>query len=327
MKIFISFTELLSDTLMWSFVTLGFGCFIAFGPYTFDISLSLLNDIRSGVRNYESFFYTLYFLCLAIGFLISIIVKITIKNLSRSLLKNSLREIEKGEEGFASATKNCTLKDLHRIAAHEAGHLLVYAALGQLPNGVKAEVKTQTDHTNSLGYVTGVISKGVTFSRLFSEWQMLMILGGRVGESTLLNDNTLGSIEDHQRWLNAAKSYLSNYFTEIFYPDAQSEFEAKHNNEQLLVLKNKQEDLLQQFFALNMEHLTVLKETLQQQKVMLAEDIIAFFQQANIRFPDNFPLPFGQFDKFSSQWELSEEYGTPNEALEERLGINDLDNN
>lgn len=88
---------------------------------------------------------------------------------------------------------------------------------------------------------------------VFAEWDMLALLAGKVGESRLMGEttSTLGSSSDFTRWLDIAKTYLSNHYDGIYYPEPKNEFEQKHNVERLSVLHKAQTARLNELFDQN----------------------------------------------------------------------------
>lgn len=74
-----------------------------------------------------------------------------------------LESIARSSGGAAMATgvitPKPTARDNRYTAAHEAGHALVYAALGRLPLDVKAAINNQPGHNGVLGFVTGIKSQ------------------------------------------------------------------------------------------------------------------------------------------------------------------------
>lgn len=291
-------------------------------PDHFDSTLLQLMPKKTGTPEYHHFFNTLYASCLFIGFMITVMSRvcriwrnklstnthIEVMLASKKIALKDIQCVAVHELGQL-APKKMTLKDIQCVAIHEAGHLLVYAALGQLPPSIEVKIEENINGTTGLGYVSGVASKRVSASRLFIEWKMLTMLAGKEGESFILHDNTLGSILDNHQWVQLATSYLKNHFEGIFYLEPQSEFEFKSNEEKLNRLKEKQIKLLQEFFKLNSRAYIELASTLTVKKVLHSHDIIQFFLQANIKFPQNFPLPFGYFQKFSSEWRQNDDYG------------------
>ncbi|WP_158074766.1 hypothetical protein [Rodentibacter mrazii] len=292
----------------------GFFWLYRFLPVNFETTLSELTVIKPNTIEYRRYFTDLYSFCFSMGTFFVLAEKV--KRFVCSIF--SQKEYEQGRVygGGVVIPRKMTPQDIQYVGAHEAGHLLVYAALGQLPPSMKVEVKEQTDGTGSLGYVSAFVPKRVSQSRLFIEWEMLSLLGGREGESILLQDNSLGAISDNREWFNFAGAYLKNYFEGIFYIEPLSQFEFEANEKKLLALKTKQTQLLQAFFRLNLPVYKQLTSMLIDKKILYGHEIIQFFQQAHITFPEDFPFPFGRFEKFSDEWHQSEEYCEVNDKVD-----------
>lgn len=155
----------------------------------------------------------------------------------------------------ASALPKQTERDDKYTAAHESGHALVYAALGCLPPGIELVIKDNVGIDGSLGYISGINSDHQLNEKTFSEWLMLVFLAGKYGESFAFGENTLGSTNDHQRWLNLAKTYLSNHFDGIFYSDPQNKFEQELNEEKLKKLQCSQKKCFINCFRITLRFL------------------------------------------------------------------------
>lgn len=303
-----------------SFALYGFFWLYRFSPESFETTLSELTAIKPNTAEYRQYFTDLYRFCFS--FAVFLVLAEKIVRFFCSIFRQKEYEQGRAYGGGIVIHRKMTPKDIQYVGAHEVGHLLVYAALGQLPPSMKVEVKEQTDGTTSLGYVSAFVSKRVSQSRLFVEWQMLTTLAGREGESILLQDNSLGSVHDHYEWLNLASVYLKNHFEGIFYIEPISAFEFNANEEKLNALKAKQTQLLQTFFSLNLPIYKQLTSMLIEKKILYGDEIIQFFQQANITFPEDFPFPFGRFEKFSDKWRLGEEYDEIKHIVDKRLGQN-----
>jgi hypothetical protein len=184
-------------------------------------------------------------------------------------------------------------RDYQYIAAHEAGHALVYAALGNLPSGVKVAVNQRPDSNGILGFVTGIESQYYLAEKVFAEWYMLSVLAGKRGEMALFGETTLGSGNDHVRWLNVAKLYLVNHYKGVYYADPQNKFEAEINTEKLEALQAEQMALLDVLFNLNAGVFKELTDALLEKRVLSCEQLSLFLSR--VRLPDGFPLPFGPF--------------------------------
>ncbi|OOF53745.1 hypothetical protein BKK56_11000 [Rodentibacter genomosp. 2] len=308
---------MMANALLFALAIYGVFWFYLFLPTDFDTTLAQLIAIKPNTPEYRLFFTDLYSTSLSLGVFFVLVEKVV--RFVYGIF--SPKDYEQGKlSGRASVIRRkMTPQDIQYVGAHEAGHLLVYAALGQLPSSMKVKVKEHTDGTTSLGYVSAFTSKRVTQSRLFIEWQMLASLAGREGESILLQDNSLGSIYDNHEWFELARLYLKNHFKGIFYIEPLSEFEFNANEAKLNALKEKQTQLLQEFFSLNLSVYKQLTSMLIEKKILYGHEIIPFFQQADITFPQGFPFPFGRFEKFSDEWHLEEEYGGVGDIVDKIL--------
>lgn len=200
----------------------------------------------------------------------------------------------------AGVLPKLTERDTKYTAAHESGHALVYAALGCLPPGVELVIKDYGGIDGSLGYISGINSDHQLNEKTFSEWFMLVLLAGQYGESFAFGENTLGSTNDHQRWLNLAKTYLSNQFDGIFYTDPQSTFEQELNERKLEKLQSSQKALLQTLFSDNRQVFNSLSRELLEKRKMVRDDLIPHLSRVTI--PKDFPMPLGRVNEFSREW-------------------------
>lgn len=217
----------------------------------------------------------------------------------------SYANIERGGTvGYAmrgsSVLPKHTDRDTKYTAAHESGHALVYAALGCLPPGIELVIQDNGGIDGSLGYISGINSDHQLNEKTFSEWFMLVLLAGKYGESFAFGENTLGSTNDHQRWLNLAKTYLSNHFDGIFYSDPQNRFEQELNEEKLDKLQYSQKAILESLFSKNAQVFESLSSELLAKRKMGRDDLIPHLSRVII--PDELPLPLGDFNEFSSEW-------------------------
>lgn len=183
-----------------------------------------------------------------------------------------------------------TARDNRYTAAHEAGHALVYAALGTLPEDVKLAVNDHSDESGVLGFVTGITSKHHLDEKSFAEWYMLVFLAGKLGESFMYGESTLGSSNDHQRWLGVARSYLANHYRGMYYLDPQNKFEQEQNEAKLEALQAEQLAVLRTLFDMNTKVFTQLANTLLEMRTMGRNDLVHFLSDVNL--PDGFPIPF-----------------------------------
>lgn len=192
-----------------------------------------------------------------------------------------------------------TQRDNKYTAAHETGHALVYTALGSIPPKLEIVIKND-DLDGSLGFVTGIDSIHELNEKTFAEWIMLVLLAGQMGEEFAFGENTLGSTNDHERWLGMARCYLSNHYKGIFYPVPANQFEQELNEKKLTALQNAQKELLREMFEINTEVFKKLSQKLLETKRMGSEDIIPFLKQVSL--PKEFPTPLGNFKEFGREW-------------------------
>jgi hypothetical protein len=205
-----------------------------------------------------------------------------------------------GAAGTALLPRKSTSRDTRYTAAHEAGHALVYAALGGLPSDIRLVVNEQADENGVLGFITGIYSGHRLDERTFVEWHMLVLLAGMFGEIRVYGKSTLGSSSDHLRWLDMARVYLANYHRGIYYIEPKNTFEQQQNEAKLDALRAEQLALLRTFFDLNAEVFAQLADTLLERRTLGREDLIPFLSRAEL--PHGFPLPFGPFQQFSAEW-------------------------
>lgn len=193
-----------------------------------------------------------------------------------------------------------TERDSRYIAAHEAAHALIYSALGALPSGFKIVINDDPDGHSPLGYVSRVQLDHQLSEKEFAEWDMLVLLAGKIGEETLHDGKaTLGSGNDNAHWLCIASSYLSNLYGGVFYNPPQNKIEIDQNEDKLLTLRSHQVELLRLFFQMNTDVFKSLTDTLLTKRTLLGDDVEMFFRQ--VTFPDGFPFPFGKFEQFGER--------------------------
>lgn len=180
-----------------------------------------------------------------------------------------------------------TDRDRSYIAAHEAGHALVYAALDELPANLKMVINEHTDSFGTAGSITRAHSGHQIEESRFAEWEMLVLLAGRLGEITYHGQATLGCIHDHQRWLDLAHQFLSGHAMGIYYPEPKNKYEQEQNDIKKEALKIEQMALLNQFFDMNKALFKELSDTLLQRNSMDAHELKIFLEA--VKLPDAFP--------------------------------------
>lgn len=203
-----------------------------------------------------------------------------------------------GTAAITSGFLKPTARDNRYTAAHETGHILVYAALGELPADVKIAINDHRDMNGNLGFVTGISSNHGLDEKRFAEWQMLVLLAGQLGESLMCGESTMGSSGDYQRWLSIASSYLANHYRGVYYVEPQNRFEQAQNERKLEALQVEQLDMLHTFFDLNAEVFRRLTGTLLEARTMGRDDLVPFLSQ--VKLPEGFPIPFAPVETFAT---------------------------
>lgn len=186
--------------------------------------------------------------------------------------------------------RELTERDTRYTAAHEAGHALVYAALGRLPAEVKVAINDRPGADGVLGFVTGIHDRHRLPEKTFAEWRMLELLAGKMGESTL-GETTLSGSNDHLQWYNLACLYLSNHCRGLFYAEPQNRFEWEQREAKLEALHREQLRTLKSLFDLNAEVFRQLADALLERRTLARDDLIPFL--VCVKLPEGFPRPSG----------------------------------
>tara|TARA_B100000678_G_scaffold56149_2_gene45093 strand:+ start:1899 stop:2774 length:876 start_codon:yes stop_codon:yes gene_type:complete len=204
-------------------------------------------------------------------------------------------------EGMASAALvraplPQTPRDIHYTAAHEAGHALIFAALGGLPADMKMVLNEQAAEGDPLGFVIALSSKHRLHEKAFAEWYMSVFLSGRIGEEVIHGDSTLGSGNDHKRWLSIAHQYLACHYRGMYYLAPETRWEHEQNDGQLVALQTEQTALLRTLFEMNTEVFKALTHKLLDKRELSRDDLSPLLSR--VCLPEAFPLPLGPFDGF-----------------------------
>lgn len=198
---------------------------------------------------------------------------------------------EEGVAGVAAQQSLPTGRDRDHAAAHEAGHIMVYAALEELPAGLCVELHDSAQPDGSLGFAGCWSSDHQLPLRSFVEWRMVVDLAGQVAEQQLLGEATLGAIQDHEVWLKRARGYLSLQIRGSFYARPQNAFEQARNDDALEALRREQLDLLKGFFSQNAALLSEIAGALAEQGRMGLDDLRPLL--ARVILPEGFPRASG----------------------------------
>lgn len=181
---------------------------------------------------------------------------------------------------------------LRSTAAHEAGHMLVCAALHDTPQDITLHLEMRGD---TAGYIKPGFGVDLNAPRFCNDpvcihWLMLLLQAGAVAERYLTGRDGFGASNDNRHWLSCAHMYLANQYGDtIYYAAPSNEQEQAHNVRELNALKQQQRALLTTFFDLNDAVLRDLSAAAQEKRTLRRDDLLPFF--ARVRFPEGFPRP------------------------------------
>lgn len=182
--------------------------------------------------------------------------------------------------GIAVSRRLRSAKDIRRTAIHEAGHLVYYADLPELPADLSVKVLEKIGAADM--FRGQVSSPGVWPSEQtegFMRWWMQMNLAGSEAEFVLLQERGDGADGDNSRWLHTAKNYLKAGFGEVFYAEPSGEAEQAHNRAVLNALKATHVDAVRARLLSNKEVVAELAEAIAERKVMKLEEIAPYLSR------------------------------------------------
>lgn len=175
--------------------------------------------------------------------------------------------------------------DEKRTVVHEAGHLIFYGLLNNVPE-IKVEI---VDNRRAffikdyLGYVEHSNFSDVR-TKENMEWEMKMILGGKQLEEYVLGITSVGASDDMESWNKLAIKYLEEGFGDFYYHDAKNEEEITSNNLTLSRLKRYQEDQVIDFFTANDSAVKSIVSLIENQRVLHNKDIEQHLTQVESTF-------------------------------------------
>lgn len=184
--------------------------------------------------------------------------------------------------------------DTKSTAIHEAGHVLVYAALVDLPTDLHVVVTVLGAEAGlgRAGYVQGTLQTGRdTDTEAWLSWWMHVKLAGRCAEA-MCGDPAMGCQADEAEWLELAKLYLSNGARGVFYAEPLNAFEAEINHRMLTALREEQLVRLQVFLARNREVLDRVAQALEWGGRLDREALLSLL--STVVVSDDLPRPQGR---------------------------------
>ena len=187
---------------------------------------------------------------------------------------------------------------MRAFAAHEAGYMLMFAALQPIPKDIILHLDKQagTAIHSSSDVNPDFDTQRLCDNRTYMDWQMLLWQAGTVADQYLIGREVLDAADDYLRWLHCASTYIVKLFWDDLkiikqQQNLQIRFFLRGDPalRELSVLKLKQCALLATFFELNDAVLRELSAATQEKRTLRRDDLLPFF--ARVRFPEGFPRP------------------------------------
>ncbi|CAJ0807579.1 MULTISPECIES: hypothetical protein [Ralstonia] len=171
-------------------------------------------------------------------------------------------------------------QDIHRTAVHEAGHLILHGGQVDLPPGLAVAVSAEMgDHDLYRGYVNHSAAAPSVRTEGHLHWSMLMYLAGTEAERIVLGERADGSCGDNDKWLDAARAYLSTGFGEVFYADPTEDAALAHNRAVLNDLKEKCTLEVRTILMANRALLEELAAVIADQKTLNREQLAPYLER------------------------------------------------
>lgn len=160
-------------------------------------------------------------------------------------------------------------EDVLRTAIHEAGHVLMFAGRGELPEAFKVSVRAEiSGHDLYRGQVEYAQPSPDVLTEGYLRWSMLMHLAGAEAEFVALGERADGAQTDNAKWLTAATAYLSSGFGEVFYAVPAGDAQIDHNRLVLNALKAECTKEVRTFLTLNRQVLDELSALIAKDKTL-----------------------------------------------------------
>ncbi|WP_439232385.1 hypothetical protein [Klebsiella quasipneumoniae] len=125
--------------------------------------------------------------------------------------------------------------------------------------------------------------------KTMAEWFMLLLLAGNAGERSHTGHESLGSSNDHARWLKTADSYLSNLTRGIYHMHPKTKEQVEHNESKLIALKAEQQLMLDLFFDINRSVHNDMVNELRSRTFLKGDELFKFLDR--VVLPEAFPRP------------------------------------
>lgn len=115
---------------------------------------------------------------------------------------------------YAGFVRRMTDDERHKVAVHEAGHLLLFGLLSEIPEGLEVRVAEETGKESVRGQVKMSLGFDVLTTETRLRWLMWMLMAGMEAQFVVFGERSDGADTDMQEWRHAALRYLASGFGE-----------------------------------------------------------------------------------------------------------------
>ena len=162
--------------------------------------------------------------------------------------------------------------DAQFVAAHEAGHAVALGLFPYLENKCHVTLQMGVDADFLDGYcrVNGWGNKSQSMT--FHEIHMIILLAGVEAEFLCMGERGISATSDYDRFLNLARKRLQCDHRGIFFNEPANEHEVRHNNEAILELKARYQNITRNLLAENREILDTIRFALIEKGVLQGQE-------------------------------------------------------
>lgn len=200
----------------------------------------------------------------------------------------ALRRSALNRGGSGAITPYFSAAERRRTAAHEAGHVLVTAALEPRPEGIEARVLARRAGRFQ-GFVRLPLAAGGALTDDALRWHLRLALAGIAGERVCGESNTGGHGQDVENFHRAASLLLASDPAAGFVRAPRSEAEQAHNMRLITRLADHELAALEAFFHRNGEPLIQARAHLLEHGVLRGSALDAILNRVEI--PGDWPRP------------------------------------
>ncbi len=215
----------------------------------------------------------------SVNIVIGILLMMSIFSFLSSMLLSTSHPTYEAAAGVVTSflKRPRTARDIHRTAAHEAGHVMLYAFLKETPPDLSVTVLTHLSFDDRYrGFVLDTHHWPDARTEPQMRWDMFFSLAGAEAEFAMFDQRADGASDDNTRWLHGAHQYLQSGFGEVYFAEPIGDAQVSHNRLVLNALKVSQVAALGQFFLINKPLLADLATAIARDGHMQATALVPF---------------------------------------------------